>query len=72
MRLSEEGINPNMLCKCMLHRIISSLYGSYIITEKWFRGITRNTKIGQQHWSHTISEIVVPSEVFKLRSVPLY
>jgi hypothetical protein len=37
-----------MLCKFMLHGIISNLYGSYIITEKRCGNITRNTLIRQQ------------------------
>jgi formate/nitrite transporter FocA (FNT family) len=32
VRLSEGSINTNMLCKFMLHRVFSNLYGSSIIT----------------------------------------
>jgi len=44
----------------MLHMIIGNLYGSCIITEKKCGGITRNnTKLANNHRSHTISEVVV-------------
>ena len=48
MRPSKEGINTNMFSKFMLHRIISNLYSSCIVTKKRCGDITRNPKISQQ------------------------
>ena len=48
MRSSKEGINTNMFSKFMLHRIISNLYSSCIVTKKRCGDITRNPKISQQ------------------------
>jgi hypothetical protein len=48
MRLSKEGIDTNMLCKFVLHRIVSNMDDSSVITQKRCGGIARNPKINQQ------------------------
>ena len=45
MRPSKEGINTNMLCKFVLHRIIGNLDGSSVITKKRCGGSTRIPKL---------------------------